>query len=131
MRRAWSRPPSVTALIARIDDATGGMRSTLHDAIVAFGAPAVAPLSAMLRAAEKSLATKVELVEILGSIGGAAVMAPLAEALQNDAWELRFAAVNALRRQSDVVTASTLAPATHDVHPRVRLLATRAIQDLT
>lgn len=56
---------------------------------------------------------------------------PLATALRDDAWEVRFAVVNALRPQSDAATVGTLALATHDAHPHVRLLATRAIQDLT
>ena len=73
----------------------------------------------------------VEVVEILGSIGGSEVMAPLARALAADAWEVRFAAVNALQRQSDPATVSTLALATADAHQHVRLLATRAMQDLT
>ena len=72
-----------------------------------------------------------EVVEILGGIGGGEVMSPLARSLSDDAWEVRFAAVNALRRQSDAATVSTLALATADAHAHVRLLATRAMQDLT
>lgn len=122
---------ALPALVARIGETSGAFRSTLHDAVAAFGAHAVPTLLAVLADADSALARKVEVVEILGSIGGSEVMAPLAHALQDDAWEVRFAAVNALRRQSDAATVGTLASATQDPHPHVRLLATRAMQDLT
>lgn len=122
---------ALPALVARIGDTSGAFRSTLHDAVAAFGAHAVPSLLAVLADAGNALARKVEVVEILGSIGCSDVMVPLANALKDDAWEVRFAAVNALRRQSDAATVGTLAPATQDPHPHVRLLATRAMQDLT
>jgi HEAT repeats/PBS lyase HEAT-like repeat len=122
---------ALPALVERIGETSDAMRSTLHDAVAAFGASAVPALLSALADTGTALATKVEVVEILGSIGGGEVIAPLAKALTDDAWEVRFAAVNALRRQSDAATVSTLLPATHDVHPRVRMIATRAVQDLT
>jgi HEAT repeat protein len=122
---------ALPALLARIGETSGAFRSTLHDAVSAFGVHVVPALLAVLADRASALATKVEVVEILGSIGGSEVIAPLAQALQDDAWEVRFAAVNALRRQSDAATVGTLAPATQDPHPHVRMLATRAMQDLT
>ena len=118
-------------LVARIGETSGAYRSTLHDAVTAFGAHAVTTLLAVLADANSALARKVEVVEILGSIGGNEVMEPLAHALQDQAWEVRFAAVNALRRQSDAATVGILAPAIHDAHPHVRMLATRVMNDLT
>ncbi len=107
------------------------MRSTIHDAITAFGSAAVEPLSHRLGRDARTTAIRVEIVEILGSIGGAEAVAPLAAALQDQAWEVRFAAVNALRRQEDPLTVPALATAIDDVHPHVRSLARRAVQELT
>ena len=110
---------------------SSAFRSTLHDAQTVFGANAIPLLLAVLTETTSALAMNVEVVEILGSIGGSEVMEPLARAFAAEAWEVRFAAVNARRRQSDAATVSTLALATADAHAHVRLLATRAMQDLT
>ncbi len=122
---------ALPALVAHLGADASEMRSTIHDAITAFGTEAIPMLVRLLSRDGATAADRVEIVEILGSIGGAGVLAPLSTALQDQAWEVRFAAVNALRRLGDPMTVPVLASAVDDVHPHVRMLATRAVQELT
>jgi HEAT repeat protein len=122
---------ALPALIGRVGADNGELRSTLHDAVAAFGDAAIPALEARLAAHETPVAVSVEAAEILGSIGGSAVIDPLGEALRSEHWEVRFAAVNALFRQADPRTGPVLSLAIADAHPHVRMLATRAMQALT
>ena len=114
-------------LVARVGVGSRELRSTVNEALEAFGAMAVPLLIGRLDDGDR--AVRVELTEILGVIGGAAAARALAVALQDQAWEVRFAAVNALRHVDDAAATTALTTATSDAHPQVRMLATRMVSD--
>jgi HEAT repeat protein len=119
--------PSLIALLVRGESE---LRNTLHDALVALGDTAVPELAALFGAADTNVATRVTIVETLGGIGGLAVVAPLAAALHDAAWEVRFAAVQALATHGDPGVLTLLLPITDDAHPHVKLLAARAVNSM-
>lgn len=96
-----------------------------RDDLTALGEAAVSPLTAVISGTASSTLARVAAVEALGDTGGELIFAPLQLALCDTAWEVRFAAVQALRMQDDSRVASMLQPATADAHPHVRLLASR------
>jgi HEAT repeat protein/GNAT superfamily N-acetyltransferase len=114
-------------LVARVGVGTRELRSTVNEALEAFGERAVAALVGRLDDGDG--AVRVELTEILGVIGGAEAARALAIALQDAAWEVRFAAVNALRHVHDAAATDALTVANSDAHPHVRMLAARIIAD--
>ena len=118
---------ALSALTSRLGNGSREAQSALHDALVAFGATAVPHLLIMLDHAD--IAVRVEVAEILGVIGGSAVSSALAAAMTDDAWEVRFAALNAMRGMHDPNVAHALELAAQDEHLHVRLLATRLLQE--
>ncbi|MCC7052861.1 MAG: HEAT repeat domain-containing protein [Gemmatimonadaceae bacterium] len=125
--------PPLVAMLAE-GGGSGELRGTLSDAVAAFGVaavPALASLLDALRGDRAGVAVRVEVVEILGQLGVEAAVAPLAAALEDVDWEVRFAAVNALRRVDDAGVVHLLAPLLRDGHPHVSALAARVVRELT
>ncbi len=118
---------ALPSLVARVGMGPNELRSTVNEALEAFGERAVPSLIARL--ADGDSAVRVEVTEILGVIGGTESSRALAIALQDSVWEVRFAAVNALRHATDSASVDALALATSDAHPHVRILATRMLAD--
>ena len=116
---------AIPALVALLEHEAPELRNAVRDALTALGEAAVPPLKAMISGTAASTPARVASVESLGDIGGELIFAPLQIAMCDTAWEVRFAALQALRMQDDPRVASMLQPATTDAHPHVRLLASR------
>jgi HEAT repeat protein len=120
-------PSALPGLVAKLGGGSRENRATLQDALAAFGDAAVQPLTAMLKSADANV--RVDVTEILGSIGGSAVSDGLATALSDVDWQVRFAAVNALRGVVDPAVRPALVGASRDEHPHVRVLAMRLLEE--
>ncbi len=118
---------ALSALTSRIGIGSRELQNALHDALVTFGATAVPHLLVMSEHAD--VAVRVAVTEILGAIGGSAVSSAFVAAMTDDAWEVRFAAVNAMRGMHDPIVAHALGIAAQDEHLHVRLLAKRVLQE--
>lgn len=114
---------AIPALVALLEHETPELRNAVRDALTALGEAVVSPLTAVISSRASSTLARVAAVETLGDTGGELIFAPLQLALCDTAWEVRFAAVQALRMQDDSRAASMLHTATTDAHPHVRLLA--------
>ena len=118
---------ALPALVARIGTGTSAERTTLHDTIVAFGDDGVDYLVPLLTTSD--IPVRVETIELLGALGGRATPVVVAHATSDAAWEVRFAAVNALSGVSAAPATAALRQAAGDAHPHVQLLATRLLRD--
>ena len=118
---------ALPALTSRLGNGSREAKNALHDALVAFGATAVPHLVVMREHAD--IAVRVEVTEVLGAIGGSAVLSALAAAMTDAAWEVRFAALNAMRDMHDPIVDHALVIAGQDEHVHVRLLANRLLQE--
>ncbi|MBL0170404.1 MAG: HEAT repeat domain-containing protein [Gemmatimonadaceae bacterium] len=117
---------SLPALLARLGQGSREARTTLNDALEAFGEALVPALLPLLAGANTP--TRVDAVDLLGTIGGPAAADLLSAASADAEWEVRFAAVNALGSVDGLVVRSALELASNDSHPHVRLLAQRLVQ---
>lgn len=115
-------------LAAHIGNGALDIRITRNEALHAFGAEAVPHVAAMLSHADTVV--RVEAAEILGTIGDDTALAALADVLSDAAWEVRFAALNAMRGATNASASSAIRAAASDVHPHVRLLAERLLKEL-
>lgn len=115
-------------LAAQIGVGTRERRTTRNEALEAFGGSAIPEVAAMLT--HDDVIVRVEATEILGSIGGADVASALARAANDLAWEVRFAALMALRGASYPAARALLRSGTDDAHMHVRALATRLLQEI-
>lgn len=122
--------PSLVAMVGRGE---GAFRGAVSEAVGAFGAAAVPALAALLQSptAQEGVVLRTEVAEILGTIGVEAVVPVLGVLLDDPAWEVRFAAVNALRRLDSPHVVGLLMPAREDRHPHVAALASRVVRELT
>ncbi len=118
---------ALPALAAAIGTGSRELRTRREEALEAFGAVAVPFVSARLTHAETSV--RVEVIEVLGVIGGDAVAPLLAQALHDAAWEVRFAAVNALRGHTHASARAAFDHASRDEHAHVRVLAARLLAE--
>jgi HEAT repeat protein len=116
---------AVPALVARLGAGSQEMRGAAATALESFGDAAVPALLEAFRAGD--VAVRVDLTEILGAIGGEASSSALAGAMDDEAWEVRFAAVNAMRQSSSAQAVAALERAAADAHPTVRLVAARVL----
>ncbi len=117
---------ALPALVRRLGSGSGESRTTLHDALAAFGETGLPFLLPLLETAET--AVRVDAVELLGAVGGSSAVALLSRATTDADWEVRFAAVNALGSAADSVARGALESATRDVHAHVRILAARLVE---
>lgn len=121
---------ALPALRERLGRGEREMRSTVNEAMEAFGELSVPHLAEALHTEEVSV--RIEAAEVLGSIGGSMVTPALARALHDPSWEVRFAAVNALRGSEDPEALQALRRvAESDEHAHVRGFAQRVVQDLS
>ena len=112
---------------ARAGDAAA-LRRSVSEAVEAFGDTAVPE---MLAAIHRSVVeARADSAEILGAIGGAAAVRALVSARVDDAWEVRFAVVNALRESLTPTSVAALERAVSDPHGSVRMLAGRILTDM-
>lgn len=118
---------ALPALASQIGGGTRELVIARKEAFEAFGELAVPQLAASLSHAES--AVRVEVTELLGCIGGHAVTLSLATAASDTDWQVRFAAINALRGVTHPAAHAVLTMAATDVHAHVRLLATRLLQE--
>jgi HEAT repeat protein len=116
---------AIPALVALLEHESPELRNAVRDALTALGEAVVSPLTDVISGTASSTLARVAAVEALGDTGGELIFAPLQLALSDTAWEVRFAAVQALRMQDDLRVLSMLQLATADAHPHVRLLASR------
>lgn len=87
---------AVPALIRMLDDANGDVQASASDALLQFGAVAQADLVAALDHPSEHLRETV--VYLLGELKAAETLIPLTQALGDEAWQVRFATVEALAK---------------------------------
>lgn len=119
---------ALPALVAQIGTGSREMRTRREETLEAFGASAVPHVAALLSHADT--AVRVEVIEVLGVIGGEPVASALAQALDDASWEVRFAAINALRGHTSESARAAFARAAQDDHAHVRVLASRMLKEV-
>jgi HEAT repeat protein len=119
---------ALPALVSRVGVGPRELRASVSEAVEAFGDAAVPELLAAFHG--NAVEVRVDSAEILGAIGGVAAVDALVSALADDAWEVRFAAVNALRESLTPTSVAGLERAVSDLHASVRMLAGRILTDM-
>jgi HEAT repeat protein len=120
--------PALPLLAAQIGAGTREHRTTRNEALEAFGVIAVPHVEMMLT--HDDVLVRVETTEVLGAIGGDAAAPALARAATDHAWEVRFAALNALRGATHPTARAAMHASMTDAHAHVRALATRLLQEM-
>lgn len=87
-------PAALGTLVAQVGHPDAERRNTLSTALVEFGQAALSPLQALLQHPEAQ--RRAHAAEILGLLGESAAAPTLTQALLDDTWEVRFAALSAL-----------------------------------
>lgn len=118
---------ALPALTQEIGSGSRERRTRREEALEAFGEDAIPHVSAMLTHADT--AVRVEVVEVLGVIGGERAADAIAQALSDASWEVRFSALNALRGQRHASAREAFERGTRDEHAHVRALASRLLQE--
>lgn len=87
-------PAALRTLVEEVGHPDAERRNTLGTALVGFGQAAQAPLKALLRHPEAQ--RRAHAADILGLLGDPVAAHALKQALLDDTWEVRFAALSAL-----------------------------------
>jgi HEAT repeat protein len=116
---------ALPALLERVGSGSRELRSSVNEALEVFGELAIPYLVAAMATREASV--RVEVAEILGSIGGDAADGALAAAIDDADAAVRFAVVNAMRSSKGAAVQSALERATRDSHRHVQILARRIL----
>jgi HEAT repeat protein len=119
---------ALPALVAAIGTGSRELQTRRSEALEAFGEAAVPALEPMLSHAD--VAVRVAVTEVLGGIGGDVVAVALARAATDAEWDVRFAALNALRGSKSVAAREAMERALRDEDARVRVLATRLLSEV-
>ncbi len=117
------QPDALLTLRAELGHPDPERRHTLSTALVQFGHAALAPLLETLHHPEAH--RRAHAADVLGLLGDPAAASALTEALLDDAWEVRFAALSALGHLPGEDAQHGIARATHLADPKLRAVAQR------
>lgn len=113
---------AIDALIARLDDPVQEVRLTAHEVLGGYGQRAIPQLINALT--HKSALTRELSANLLGDSADTTAIEPLITALNTDAWDVRFAIIEALGQMDDDNRAiEAIETALNDDDSRVRAIA--------
>jgi len=113
---------AIDALIIRLGDDVQDVQWTAREVLETFGKKATPRLIHALTST--SIPIRELSASLLGDIGDASTITPLIDALETDAWQVRFAIVEALGAIGDRQALPAIEQMTKDVNLRVRTIAT-------
>jgi DNA-binding transcriptional MerR regulator len=122
-------PDALSALIGRLGLGSGTRGDILGDAIARFGDQAIGPLTGALSSGAQDV--REHAAAVLGFVGSAEAVPPLAAALADADAAVRLAALIALGQLPGEAADAAIDAATHSDDPRVRTLAARLTADRT
>ncbi|MFB9991393.1 HEAT repeat domain-containing protein [Deinococcus oregonensis] len=114
---------ALNTLVAEVGHPDAERRTTLSTALVKFGQAALPPLQELLQHPEAQ--QRAHAADILGLIGEPAAAPALIEALLDNNWEVRFAALSALGHLTGEEARQGIEQATHLADARLRAVARR------
>ncbi|MPY67910.1 MerR family transcriptional regulator [Deinococcus sp. SDU3-2] len=120
-------PEALSTLMAGIGHPDPERRTTLSTALVAFGEAALRPLLETLRHPDGQKRTHA--ADVLGLLGDPVAAPALTEALLDDTWEVRFAALSALGHLPGEDARRGIEQAAQVADPRLRAVAQRLLAD--
>ncbi|MFC4456709.1 HEAT repeat domain-containing protein [Deinococcus sonorensis] len=120
-------PEALTTLMGGVGHPDAERRNTLSTALVEFGHAALPPLLAALRHPDAQ--RRAHAADILGLLGNAGAAPALTDALQDNVWDVQFAALSALGHLPGEDAERGIAQATRVADPRLRAVAQRLLAD--
>ena len=117
---------AIPALVAIVGHENRDVQTMLIDVLEHFGASSVEPLMALMTSERGQV--REQAADILGQIGDKRALPVLIEALKDEAWQVRFAAVTALGHMGGAEAKAALQAMPDDVDDRVRTLVAKVIK---
>jgi len=118
-------PIAIPALLSFLASENDELKNTVRTALEQFGEAAVQPLSTALQL--EPWPVRQQIADILGAMSLVSTLPILKVALEDEHWEVRFAAVTALSGLKNSNAREAVQGAAEDLDPRVRGLVSRLL----
>jgi HEAT repeat protein len=127
-KKAEELKKKVAQLVEKLKDKEEDIRLYAVEALASMGAPAIEPLTDILKG--KNVALQALAIQVLGRIGDAAVVEPLIKILKGENKELRLFAAEALGAIKDAKAIEPLLEAMKDADKKLCASAAQALSTL-